>query len=138
MIPPARTHAPMQANEEATLAEELPAATGIVVAAVIKHAFGMAVGAVTCLAFAALAILGTLRGDPDPVHTFVWLMSNYFPGISPTGAGVFAAVAWGFGAGYAAGWCTALARNRIIKFHFWFLAARERLSASRDVLDDLS
>jgi hypothetical protein len=125
-------------SEEIPGVTELPPVHRVVVAAVVKTAFGLAIGTVGALWLGGLAAISAMSSTEQGPVTFTWLLGTHFlPGYEPTWSGVFVGLVWGFACGFVLGFLAALARNRMIKFFFWFLAKRERLAASRTVLDDL-
>jgi hypothetical protein len=125
-------------SEEIPGVTELPPAHRVVVAAVVKTAFGLAIGTTLALWLGGLAALAAMSNTEKGPVTFIWLIgANFLPGYEPTWGGVVVGLVWGFACGFVLGFSAALARNRLIKFFFWFLATRERLAASRTVLDDL-
>lgn len=126
-------------SEEIPGVTELPPAHRVVVAAVVKTAFGLAIGTTLALWLGGLAALAAMSTTEKGPVTFTWLIGmNFLPGYAPTWTGVLVGLVWGFACGYVLGFSAALARNRLIKFTFWLLATRERLAASRTVLDDLT
>lgn len=125
-------------SEEIPGITELPPAHRVVVAAVVKPAFGLAIGTALALWLGGLAALAAMSPTEKGPVTFAWLIgSNFLPGYAPTWGGALVGLVWGFACGFVLGFLAALARNRIIKFFFWLLKTRVRLAASRTVLDDL-
>jgi len=139
MIPSAPMRSTTSVPDDGIVVDDLPGTTEVVVAALIKHAFGVAMGVFAAVVLVALAAVGMAEGDSTPANTFVWMMrQSFLPGYGPTVPGMVVGALWGLGIGYVLGFGAALARNRIIKLHFWILNTRARLSASRDVLDEIS
>ena len=54
-----------------------------------------------------------------------------------TWQGAFVALAWGFVAGFVAGWFTAFCRNFVIAASLWLGRTRSELDATRDFLDHI-
>jgi hypothetical protein len=100
-----------------------------------KRAFGMALGtAAGLVGFLATAVL-LLRpsvGGPD-----LKILNEYFYGYTVSWAGAFIALAWGFVAGFVAGWFTAFCRNFVIAASLWLGRNRSELEATRDFLDHI-
>jgi hypothetical protein len=100
--------------------------------------FGVALGCVGALALFALTAFHTWFAPIEADDRFVWLLGlNFMPGIRPTPAGTFIALAWGFVAGFALGWCIAVARNALFAGVLRLVLSRERLRRNSRVLDDL-
>jgi hypothetical protein len=128
----------MALPDTSKIVEELPRALRPAFAPLVKWAFGLAVAAVMAVLLFLLAAAhasGFASSDGD---MFVWLLgNNFFQGYKPTWNGAFLGLMWGFGAGFISGWCLALFRNRIISIWVFFVGAKERLKANRDILEDL-
>lgn len=100
-----------------------------------KRALGMAVGVaagLTVLLATAVSLLRPNVSGPD-----LTLLSEYFYGYTVSWAGAFIALAWGFVAGFVAGWFAAFVRNLIIAASLWLGRNREELEATRDFLDHI-
>jgi len=100
-----------------------------------KRAFGIAIGlAVGLTFFAATALYLLRRPEPAPDLT---ILKEYFYGYTVSWAGAFVALAWGFVAGFAAGWFAAFCRNFVIAASLWLGRTRSELEATRDFLDHI-
>ena len=100
-----------------------------------KRAFGMAIGLATgLLGFLATAVVVVTQPEAGPG---LRLLAEYFYGYTVSWPGAFVALAWGFVAGFAAGWFTAFCRNFIIAASIWLGRTRSELDATRDFLDHI-
>ena len=100
-----------------------------------KRAFGMAIGVATgTLAFLVTAVM-LVRNPPESSNLL--LLAEYFYGYTVTWPGAFVALAWGFVAGFVAGWFTAFCRNFVIAASLWLSRTRGELDATRDFLDHI-
>ena len=118
-----------------TPAESLPPTVISAFEPLHKRAFGMALGAATGLLFFAATAVVLLRpgsGAPD-----LTVLKEYFYGYTPSWTGAFIALAWGFVAGFVAGWFTAFCRNFVIAASLWLGRNRSELEATRDFLDHI-
>lgn len=100
-----------------------------------KRALGMALGlTVGGLVFLATAI-HVLR-HPEPEFP-LYLLGEYFYGYTVTWEGAFLGLAWGFVAGFVAGWFLAFARNVGLAVFIFVTRTRAELAATRDFLDHI-
>ena len=100
-----------------------------------KRAFGMAIGVSAGLsAFLATAVVLVRKPEESPN---LLLLAEYFYGYTVTWRGAFIALAWGFVAGFAAGWFVAFSRNFVIAASLWLGRSRSELDATRDFLDHI-
>ncbi len=100
-----------------------------------KRALGMALGtAVGLVGFLVTAIV--LLRPPQPGMNLA-LLAEYFYGYTVSWPGAFVALAWGFVAGFTAGWFVAFCRNLVIAASLWLSRTRAELDASRDFLDHI-
>jgi hypothetical protein len=100
-----------------------------------KRALGMAVGTATGLVCFLLTAVALLR--PTPPEFNLALLAEYFYGYTVSWTGAFVALAWGFVAGFTAGWFLAFVRNLVIAASLWLTRTRAELAASRDFLDHI-
>jgi hypothetical protein len=100
-----------------------------------KRAFGMAIGVSTGVsAFLTTAVVLIQKPTESPN---LLLLAEYFYGYTVTWQGAFVALAWGFVAGFVAGWFVAFCRNFIIAASLWLGRTRSELDATRDFLDHI-
>lgn len=100
-----------------------------------KRAFGMATGlALGLLLFGATAAILLRPGVRGPDLT---ILNEYFYGYTVSWGGAVVALAWGFVAGFTAGWFAAFCRNFVMAFSLWLGRTRAELEASRDFLDQI-
>ncbi len=100
-----------------------------------KRALGMAIGAAAGLVCFLLTAVALLR--PTPPEFNLMLLAEYFYGYTVSWPGAFVGLAWGFVAGFTAGWFLAFARNFAIAASLWLTRTRAELAASRDFLDHI-
>jgi hypothetical protein len=100
-----------------------------------KRAFGMALGITTGLLFFAATVVVLLR--PGVEAPDLRILDEYFYGYTVSWAGAFIALAWGFVAGFAAGWFAAFVRNFVMAAELWLGRNRTELEATRDFLDHI-
>ena len=100
-----------------------------------KRAFGMAIGVATGLTAFVVTAVVLLRNPPEGAD--LRLLAEYFYGYTVTWQGAFVALAWGFVAGFVAGWFTAFCRNFVIAASLWLSRNRGELEATRDFLDHI-
>ena len=118
-----------------TTSSDLPAGLVLAFEPLHKRALGMAIGVATGLsAFLATAV--ALLRRPDEASGLL-LLSEYFYGYTVTWGGAFIALAWGFVAGFAAGWFTAFCRNFVMAASLWLGRNRSDLDATSDFLDHI-
>lgn len=115
--------------------EHLPAELELAFEPLHKRAFGMAIGAASGVFFFLATAVFLLR-HPDPAPD-LRILSEYFYGYSVSWPGAFVALAWGFVAGFAAGWFAAFCRNLVIAASLWLGRTRAELDATRDFLDHI-
>ena len=116
-------------------AEPIPVEVVLVFEPLHKRAFGMAIGIACGLFFFGLTVIGLLR-DPQAVQG-LYILDEYFYGYTVSWPGAFVALAWGFVAGFAAGWFAAFCRNFIIAASLWSGRNKAELAASADFLDHI-
>lgn len=126
--------------------EILPDRLRFVFAPMVKRALGFAVGAVfggsICLitllhvALAAMNVTGP-AGETESSGQWLWLLSQYFYGYSPSFGGAFLGLLWGFWTGFVMGWTFAFIRNFVVAFWIFGVRARQQLSQDRDFLDHI-
>lgn len=115
--------------------QPLPSALGLAFEPLHKRALGMAIGVATGLtAFLVTAIM-LLRNPPE--RPDLRLLAEYFYGYTVSWQGAFIALAWGFVAGFVAGWFVAFSRNFIMAASLWLGRTRSELDATRDFLDHI-
>jgi hypothetical protein len=119
----------------ATSGDSLPRELQLAFLPLHKRAFGMAVGSAAGLLVFAATVVTLLR--PALPGANLWLLSEYFYGYTVTWGGAFVGLAWGFVAGFVAGWFTAFCRNLVIAASLWLTRTRAELAASRDFLDHI-
>jgi len=100
-----------------------------------KRALGMAIGLATGLSAFLLTAVMVIRNPPE--RPDLLLLAEYFYGYTVTWQGAFIALAWGFVAGFAAGWFVAFSRNFILAASLWLGRTRSELDATRDFLDHI-
>jgi hypothetical protein len=100
-----------------------------------KRAFGMAIGIATGFTFFGATGVVLLR--PHITAPDLQILDQYFYGYTVSWRGAFIALAWGFVAGFAAGWFAAFCRNFVIAASLWLGRTRSELEASRDFLDHI-
>lgn len=100
-----------------------------------KRAFGMAIGTATGLFFFGATAVVLLRSSSEAAS--LQILDEYFYGYTVTWAGALIALAWGFVAGFAAGWFAAFCRNFVIAASLWLGRTRSDLEATRDFLDHI-
>lgn len=100
-----------------------------------KRALGMAIGSATGLSAFLLTAVMLIRQPPQ--RDDLLLLAEYFYGYTVTWEGAFIALAWGFVAGFVAGWFTAFCRNFVIAASLWLGRTRSELDATRDFLDHI-
>jgi len=128
----------MALPDTSKIVDELPKVLRPAFAPMVKWAFGLAAAVVTAILLFLLAAAHASGIVAPEADTFVWLLGgNFLPGYRPTWSGAFLGLMWGFGVGFLAGFCLALFRNRVISVWVFFVGARERLKANRDILEDL-
>jgi protoporphyrinogen oxidase len=113
---------------------ELEAVLSQVFAKLDRRALGTAVGAVSGVMLALLTALLVGLGD-SPAADFVGLLGQYFPGYTVSGPGILLGLLYGFGAGFAAGWTFALARNTAAFLYERIIRRRAEAVVLRDILD---
>ena len=113
---------------------ELEAVLSQVFAKLNRRALGTAVGAVSGVMLALLTALLVGLGD-SPAADFVGLLGQYFPGYTVSGPGILLGLLYGFGAGFAAGWTFALARNTAAFLYERLIRRRAEAVVLRDILD---
>ncbi len=114
---------------------ELPAELQLAFLPIHKRAFGMAVGAASGLFVFALTAIYVVRG-PEPAFQLD-ILAEYFYGYSASWRGAVVGLAWGFVAGFVAGWFIAFCRNLVLAASLWLTRTRAELAASRDFLDHI-
>ena len=118
-----------------TAPSALPASLELAFEPLHKRAFGMAIGVATGVtAFLFTAVM--LIRDPAESHKLL-LLAEYFYGYTASWRGAFVALAWGFVAGFVAGWFVAFCRNFVIAASLWLGRTRSELDATRDFLDHI-
>ena len=100
-----------------------------------KRALGMATGSASGLFFFFLTVVPLLRRPAEGPD--LRILAEYFYGYTPSWEGAFIALAWGFVAGFAAGWFIAFCRNFVIAASLWLGRNRSELEATRDFLDHI-
>ena len=113
---------------------ELEAVLSQVFAKLDRRALGTAVGAVSGVMLALLTALLVGLGD-SPAADFVGLLGQYFPGYTVSGPGILLGLLYGLGAGFAAGWTFALARNTAAFLYERLIRRRAEAVVLRDILD---
>jgi hypothetical protein len=113
--------------------EGLPRPLASMLAPIDRRAFGAALGTVSGLGVFLLTVADLLR-HPDQGFSLA-LLGQYFPGYAMSWTGALVGLAWGFGAGFVAGWFLAFIRN--LGIAVWILVARSRyeLAATHESLD---
>ena len=126
-----------QASVEAVAQHtRLPADVVRVFAWLDPRALGAALGTVCGLGLALPTFVLVVRGGPNQGFHF-WLLVNYLPGYSVTGAGVLVGLLYGGLIGLVAGYVLARTRNAVANaylHHLWRKAERASLS---DLLDHM-
>ncbi len=123
---------PLRSSEPA---EELPRAATLLFAPLDKRAFGVAIGVATGLVvFLATVLDLTLNSTP---WLGLSLINQYFLGYSVSWPGAFLGLAWGFVAGFCAGWFVAFMRNLVLAISLFILQTRAELDDTRDFLDHI-
>jgi len=100
-----------------------------------KRALGMAIGIATGLSAFLITAIMLLRNPPESADLL--LLAEYFYGYTVSWPGAFIALAWGFVAGFVAGWFVAFSRNFILAASLWLGRTRSELDATRDFLDHI-
>ena len=128
----------MPVPDASQVVEELPSSLRPALAPLVRHAMGLATGAVLGVALALLALSHAIVGPLEGSDLWVWLIGNsFFFGYAPTFVGALYGLAWGFATGFVLGFVLAAGRNAIISVWMFWVAARERARANRTVLDEL-
>jgi hypothetical protein len=100
-----------------------------------KRAFGFATGiasGILCFGMTALVLVRHRQGDVD-----LRILAEYFYGYTVSWPGALVALAWGFVAGFAAGWFAAFCRNFALAASLWLGRTRSELEDTRDFLDHI-
>ena len=119
-----------------TVVQELPAELRTAFAPLVKNALGLAVGVIFAAFLSGLALHWMVR-DPAAALS-VWLLGdNFLPGYAPSVPGALFGGLWGLLIGFAVGWSLAVCRNLFISVWVALVAARERLRANREFLDEI-
>jgi hypothetical protein len=99
-----------------------------------RLAFGLSIGAV-CAALLFLATLVPVVRGGSVVGPNLELLANYFPGYTVTLSGGFLGLAYGFFAGFVAGWGFAFLRNAAVFLYMALLHRRAEHRLLRELLE---
>lgn len=100
-----------------------------------KRAFGMAVGLTAGLAVLSLTAFHLIVRPAEAID--IGLLRQFFQGYSVSWPGALIGFAWGFFAGFVAGWFTAFSRNLFLATWIFIGRTKAELSATRDFLDHI-
>lgn len=115
--------------------EELPRSASLLFAPLDKRAFGVAIGVATGLVILGITLLDVARG-PASLRGLA-LLAQYFPGYDVSLSGAVVGLAWGFLAGFCAGWFVAFVRNLVLAVSLFLLRERAEMDETRDFLDHI-
>jgi len=104
-------------------------------APVHKRYFGIAIGLVSGGLLWLVTLIFLVRGPSEGEG--LWLLAQYFTGYTVSIGGAFVGLAWGFVAGFVAGWFFAFCRNLVVATSIFLIRAKAELTQTRDFLDHI-
>jgi hypothetical protein len=99
-------------------------------------AFGVAVGALCGVGLCAATSILVLKGG-EHVGQTLRLLSQYFPGYRVTWPGAFIGLAYGFLAGFVAGWLLAFVRNATLWIYLLTVKLKAASASFRGFFDNM-